>query len=145
MTGASGWPELATLLGVLIERDGDGLLGERARLHGLLRDYAPNAVTEVGLLIEALTAGVVDRLQGAPLPISPEAQAREIEALAAAGCAPAAAEAAVSTWLRVVAARREPAAAAPQLLQLPVKDAAAAPSRLERLVDAVRARWRSQP
>jgi hypothetical protein len=59
---AAASPALATILKNLLAKYGAGLLGERRRLLGLLRDYAPDRAREIRLLMTALDLETPQRL-----------------------------------------------------------------------------------
>lgn len=82
MSTAAASSDLAPLIERLVRRRGVEILGDRARLQGLLRDYAPEAVAEIRLLLTAFDAGVVARLRSAERPLGPEVLDREAQAIA---------------------------------------------------------------
>lgn len=110
--------DLAALLDGLVRRDGVGLLDDRRRLHGLLRDYAPDSIASIRTMMAAYDGGLVARLREAAAPLSGSEFERETTSVAeAAGCSAASAETAVANWVRVVATAT--GSAGPMPLPLP--------------------------
>lgn len=104
-------PDLAPVLAGLLRREGIGLLERRARLNGLLRDYAPTAMRDIRLLLTAYDAGTPARLEASGEPLAAAPLATESERLADEfGCAPPLARHAVETWARALASFRTPLA-----------------------------------
>lgn len=120
MTITPATVDLAALLDGLVRRDGLALLDDRGRLHGLLRDYAPDAIPGIRTMMAAYDGGLVGRLRDGPMPLPAGAVEREIAAVTtAAGCDAVSAGTAVASWVRVVAAARTESAGPPLQLPLP--------------------------
>jgi hypothetical protein len=103
---AAASPALATILKNLLAKYGAGLLGERRRLLGLLRDYAPDRAREIRLLMTALDLETPQRLAKAT---DSEALGLEARTLASdAGLRDDVAQWTAATWAAVF---RDPAAA----------------------------------
>lgn len=146
MTTTPATVDLAALLGDLVHRDGIGLLDDRARLHGLLRDYAPDAIAGIRAMMAAYDQGIVARLRDGPMPVASGVVERETATMAeAAGCDAASAAAAVASWVRVVVAAKSGSAGTPlplplpEALPLPLAAARAGRSRAIRLTGGVAA------
>lgn len=104
-------PDLAPVLVGLLRREGAGLLQQRGRLNGLLRDYAPGAIRDIRLLLAAYDSGVPHRLGQVAEPTETRLVAQEADRLVDEfGCAHPLALNAVSTWGRAFAGLRVPAA-----------------------------------
>lgn len=119
MNAAPDAPDLALVIAAIVRRHGTGVLGERRRLHGLLRDHAPGSVRDIRMLMTALDAGAVGRLYGQ----AGGHMADVVEAEAARmandfGCDPDLARRAVDTWARLAATLHE-ASRAPKPSPLP--------------------------
>jgi hypothetical protein len=100
-------PDLAPVLLALLRREGIGLLEQRARLNGLLRDYAPTAIRDIRLLLAAHDAGTPRRLEAAADPVAAEALSAEADRMVEEfGCARPLAVGAVNTWARALAGLR---------------------------------------
>lgn len=110
-------PDLAPVLAGLLRRDGIGLLRQRARLAGLLRDYAPGAIRDIRLLLTAYDAGAPARLESLADPVDARMIAAEADRLVAEfGCARLLALNAVETWGRALASLRGAGLPAPLLV-----------------------------
>lgn len=104
-------PDLAPVVAGLLRREGIGLLERRARLNGLLRDYAPNAMRDIRLLLTAYDAGTPARLQASGEPLAAAALAIETDRMVNEfGCAAPLARNAVETWARALVGFRAPLA-----------------------------------
>lgn len=102
-------PDLAPVLIGLLRRDGIGLLEQRRRLNGLLRDYAPNAIRDIRLLLAAYDAGTPARLEASSDPSAAGPLAAEADWLVEEfGCARPLALHAVETWGRALSGLRAP-------------------------------------
>lgn len=105
---ASG-PDLAPVLLALLRREGIGILEQRGRLNGLLRDYAPMAIRDIRLLLVAHDAGTPARLQASVDPLAAAPLADEADRMVDEfGCAKPLALNAVRTWARALSNLRNP-------------------------------------
>lgn len=122
--------DLAAVLDGLVRRHGAGILDDRARLFGLLRDYAPGALRDIRVLMAAFDAGVAERLRGAARPV-PDAilSAETGTVVAASGCRPDLCRAAVETWAALDRSGQAPARPLPLPGALP-PSAALMPGRI---------------
>lgn len=108
-------PDLAPVLVGLLRREGLGLLQQRGRLNGLLRDYAPAALRDIRLLLVAHDSGVSARLGSADNPLAPDVMAAEAgRMIEEFGCSKPLAENAVATWGRAFVGLRAPPPETPQ-------------------------------
>lgn len=76
-------PDMADIIARVVHRHGVGVLNDRRRTLGLLRDYAPTQKRGVSLLMAALDHGAAQRLatdDGQPAAIRIEREARSIVA-----------------------------------------------------------------
>lgn len=109
--------DLAAVLDGIVRRHGATVFDDRARLFGLLRDYAPYALRDVRVLMAAFDAGALDRLRREPDPTSVQTLAAETARVTeASGCRPDLAEVAVRTWAGLVG---RPTGATPAVQPLP--------------------------
>lgn len=133
-------PDLAPVLAGLLRRDGIGLLRQRARLAGLLRDYAPAAIRDIRLLLTAYDAGAPARLESLANPVEARTLAAEADRLVAEfGCARLLALNAVETWGRALASLRAPGLPPPLLV--PRSPAPVVPPASAALPDEERPGW----
>lgn len=114
--------DLLPALELIVARHGSGLLDDRRRLVGLLRDHAPDRLADIRLFIAAFDAGTPGRLKASPR--RQDEVARESETLAAsAGCAPDFARHAVAAWASILSAPRPmpiPLPGTPGIQQMPM-------------------------
>lgn len=107
-------PDLSAVLDGIVRRHGTAVLADRARLFGLLRDYAPHALREVRVLMTAFDAGTAERLRDETDPTAPAAIAAEARRVTeASGCRPDLSEAAVRAWAGLLARLAAPEAVQP--------------------------------
>ena len=124
-------PDLAPVLLGLLRREGIGLLEQRRRLNGLLRDYAPMAIRDIRLLLAAYDAGTPGRLGASRDPSAAGSLAAEADRMVEEfGCARPLALNAVQTWGRALADLRAPEPRPPSptpVLATPVHATASTP------------------
>ncbi|TDR89188.1 hypothetical protein [Enterovirga rhinocerotis] len=138
----AGQPDLAPILVGLARRHGSAVLGQRARLHGLLRDYAPTALREIRLLLAALDVGAPSRLQAAADPVAPALLAAEAGRMADEfGCERSFALQAAETWGRATLALRAPQASLPPPRHAPAVSETLAPPPAPPLAYADQPSW----
>lgn len=101
--------DLAPVLLGLLRREGIGLLEQRRRLNGLMRDYAPAAIRDIRLLLAACDTGAAARLVASSDPLASASLAAEADRMVEEfGCARPLALGAVQTWGRALAGLRAP-------------------------------------